>query len=175
MSDPLRNASTDVQAERGCFELRVQPLDLALALRVVAHPSCGAITTFSGTARDHSGGRAVVRLEYEAFDAMTVPEMQRVFDECRASLGLPVLPHASRAAEVVLAALLPEQRLRMAVQHRVGLVPIGEPAVVIAVAAPHRARAFEACRFLIDTLKERVPIWKKEVYADGSAWIGERP
>jgi molybdopterin synthase catalytic subunit len=91
--------------------------------------------------------------------------MARIFDDCRRELGLPAAEDAN----------LPEQHLRMLVEHRVGSVPIGAPAVAIAVAAPHRERAFAACRFLIDTLKQRLPIWKKEVYADGSAWIGERP
>jgi molybdopterin synthase catalytic subunit len=163
--EPLRCATPDILVETGVFELLDEPLDPAALARLVAHPSCGALATFSGTARDHSRGLRVVRLEYEAYDAMVEAEMQRIFADCRSAHGL------GEAG----AAQLPEQHLRMAVQHRIGVVPIGAPAVAIAVAAPHRERAFGACRFLIDSLKARVPIWKKEIYADGSSWIGERP
>ncbi|MBM3977430.1 MAG: molybdenum cofactor biosynthesis protein MoaE [Planctomycetes bacterium] len=155
----------DLALERGRFELRATALEPEQLARRVVHPACGAVATFSGTARDHSRGRVVVRLEYEAYAEMVEAEMARIFDDCRRELGLPAAEDAR----------LPEQHLRMLVEHRVGSVPIGAPAVAIAVAAPHRERAFAACRFLIDTLKQRLPIWKKEVYADGSAWIGERP
>lgn len=158
-------SADDRALERGRFELCAAPLDSAALARLVVHPACGAIATFSGTARDHSRGRAVLRLEYEAFAAMVEAEMQRIFADCRSAHGVGEADAAS----------LPEQHLRMAVQHRIGVVPIGEPAVAIAVASPHRERAFGACRFLIDSLKARVPIWKKEIYTDGSSWIGERP
>lgn len=155
----------ELELEGGRFELARERLELGRAERAVAHASCGAVVAFAGTARDHNRGRRVLGLEYEAFDAMTGPEMARIFADCRAELGLARVPGALPE---------PEQRLRMLVQHRVGSVAIGEPAVVIAVAAPHRARAFEAARFLIDTLKQRLPIWKKELYEGGESWIGER-
>jgi molybdopterin synthase catalytic subunit len=88
---------------------------------------------------------------------MTGAEMARIFERCRAEV-----------------ATSPERALRMLVRHRIGTVEVGEPSVVIAVASPHRDAAFAACRFLIDELKRSMPIWKKEVYADGEAWIGER-
>jgi molybdopterin synthase catalytic subunit len=96
-------------------------------------------------------------LEYEAFDAMTRAEMARIFERCRAHV-----------------ATSPERTLRMLVHHRIGTVEVGEASVVIAVASPHRDAAFAACRFLIDELKKSMPIWKKEIYADGGEWIGER-
>jgi molybdopterin synthase catalytic subunit/molybdopterin converting factor small subunit len=148
----------DEDLARGVFELLATPLDLASAQRRVASPSCGAICAFAGTTRDSNRGREVLRLEYEAFEAMTGPEMARIFGRCRAAL---------RSSE-------PERAVRMLCQHRVGVVPVGEPSVVIAVASPHRAVAFEACRFLIDELKASLPIWKKEHYRGGEHWIGER-
>ena len=145
--------------ERGVFELCASPLDPGASHARVGDPSCGAITTFVGTTRGENRGRRVVRLEYEAFEAMTGPEMERIFARCREEVG---------------AASDPARRLRMLCQHRVGTVLVGEPSVVIAVASPHRAPAFEACRFLIDELKASLPIWKKEVYDDGEQWVGER-
>jgi molybdopterin synthase catalytic subunit len=144
----------DAALERGVFFLESEPLDAqALAARV-AHPSCGAVCTFVGATRDTNRGATVVRLEYEAFEAMTGPEMERIFARCRDALGTELL--------------------RMACAHRIGTVPVLEPSVVIAVASPHRDAAFKACRFLIDELKLTLPIWKKEVYADGHHWIGDR-
>ena len=142
---------------RGVFELCDRPLAPASALERVRDAACGAVATFTGTTRAVNGGKTVVRLEYEAFEAMTGPEMQRIFERCRAAV-----------------ATSEERALRMIVLHRVGVVGVGEPSVAIAVASPHRDAAFAACRFLIDELKRSLPIWKKEVYADGAAWIGER-
>ena len=127
------------------------------ALARIGHPSCGGSAVFVGTTRDTNRGEAVVRLEYEAYDAMTGPEMERIFDRCRAELA-----PANGGG------------LRMLVQHRVGVVEVGEPSVIVAVASPHRDLAFRACRFLIDALKETLPVWKKEVYAGGHHWIGDR-
>lgn len=150
--------------ERGHFELWAEPLDPAALARRVEHPSCGALVTFAGNVRDHARGKEVLCLEYEAFEAMTAPEMGRIFDDCRAALAGPEDGASSGS----------ERRLRMLCAHRVGRVGVGEPSVVIAVASPHRAAAFQAARFLIDELKARLPIWKKEVYADGHHWVGER-
>lgn len=140
--------------ERGVFELAREPLATAELERRVQHPACGACVTFTGTTREENRGKRVVRLEYEAFERMTGPEMARIFERCRAEQ--------------------PDTRLRMLVVHRVGIVGVGEPSVVIAVASPHRAPAFAACRFLIDELKLTLPVWKKEIYADGAHWIGDR-
>jgi len=136
------------------FELHAGPLDTAaLELRLL-DPACGARVCFTGTTRDRNRGREVLRLEYQAFERMSGPEMERIFVRCRAEAG---------GAE-----------LRMLVVHRIGVVGVGEPSVWIGVASPHRAEAFRACRFLIDELKHTLPIWKKEVYADGEHWIGDR-
>lgn len=143
---------------RGVFELCAAPLDTALAQRRVQDTSCGAVCMFTGTTRDHHRGKQVVKLEYEAFDAMTGPEMARIFDRCRRELEVD---DGARA-------------VRMLVQHRVGTVGVGEPSVVIAVASPHRDLALRAARFLIDELKASLPIWKKEHYHDGEHWVGER-
>jgi MoaE-MoaD fusion protein len=142
---------------RGIFELASASIDVERCLARVGHPSCGAIASFVGATRDVNRGRRVVRLEYEAFDAMTGPEMERIFARCRASV-----------------ATTPERELRMLVVHRTGTVEIGEPSVAITVASPHRDAAFAACRFLIDELKKSLPVWKKEIYEGGEEWIGER-
>ena len=142
---------------RGVFELSAEPIDVGALYARVVHSSCGAVVTFTGTTRDHNRGQDVQKLDYEAFEAMSGPEMARIFDECRERFS---------GDESTL--------LRMLCVHRVGTVGVGEPSVVIAVASPHRAQAFEAARFLIDTLKERLPVWKKEVYSDGHHWIGDR-
>jgi molybdopterin synthase catalytic subunit len=150
--------SEDDALARGVFELSADALDVAAAQRRVQHPSCGAVVLFTGNARERNRERDVVRLDYEAFPAMAASEMAHVFEECRARITGGDPRHA----------------LRMLVVHRTGPVAVGEPAVVVAVASPHRDAAFQAARFLIDELKARVPLWKKESYADGHHWIGER-
>jgi molybdopterin synthase catalytic subunit len=157
---PVSGGALDdpAQLRRGVFELCASPLDPALAQRRVEDESCGAVCVFTGTTRGHNRGKRVVKLEYEAFDAMTGPEMGRIFARCSLELGAD---DGARA-------------LRMLVQHRVGTVGVGEPSVVIAVASPHRDLAFRAARFLIDELKASLPIWKKEHYPDGEHWVGER-
>lgn len=140
----------------GVFELSADPLDPGALGRRVGHPACGATVVFTGSTRDFNRGQAVRQLDYEAFDEMAGPEMARIFADCRERFGLD------------------EPRLRMLCAHRIGRVGVGEPSVVIAVASPHRVTAFEAARFLIDTLKERLPVWKKELYGDGHHWIGDR-
>lgn len=151
----------DANLQRGVFELRGDPLDAAVAQARVGHPSCGAVCVFAGCTRDTNRGESVVRLEYEAYDAMTEPEMARIFERCVHEFGDP---DGTR----------PDLALRMLCQHRTGVVEIGEPSVVIAVASPHRVAAFSACRYLIDELKKSLPVWKKEIYPDGHHWIGDR-
>jgi molybdopterin synthase catalytic subunit len=150
--------ANDADYSRGVFELSADALDAAGAAQRVLAPSCGAVCSFVGTTREHSRGQRVLRLEYEAFEAMTGPEMARIFARCRETL------EADDDARA----------LRMLCQHRTGVVGVGEPSVVIAVASPHRDLAFRACRFLIDELKASLPIWKKEVYVNGEHWVGER-
>jgi molybdopterin synthase catalytic subunit len=124
------------------------PLDAANAWAVL--PSCGAVVSFAGTARDHSEGRDDVQLlEYEAYEEQVVPRLAALAAEARRrwpSVG------------------------RVALLHRVGPVPIGEAAVVVVVSAPHRDAAFDAARFGIDELKRTVPIWKRERWSGGESW-----
>ena len=152
--------------ERGVFELSADPLDPADAQARVAHPTCGANVLFTGTTRQRNRDKDVVELDYEAFQAMAFGEMRRIFDAARVRYG-PERP-----------GLTPEEvdarQLRMLVLHRSGVVGIGAPSVVVAVASPHRDGGFKTARFLIDELKAHVPLWKREVYRDGHHWIAER-
>jgi molybdopterin synthase catalytic subunit len=132
------------------FRVTRSSIDVARLIRAVADPRAGAIVTFLGTTRSENAGRRVVRLEYEAFTRMAEREMR----------GL-----AAAAAR--------RWRLRrVAMVHRIGLVPVGQASVGIAVSAGHRAEAFAACHWLIDRLKEIVPIWKREHFRGGQVWIG---
>ena len=115
-----------------------------------ASPCDGAVALFIGVVRNENAGRAVVRLEYEAYVEMALAQMAEFAAEAHRRF--------------------PVTEVRMV--HRLGELQIGEASVVVAVASPHRDEAFRACRFAIDTLKAEVPIWKKEYYADGSAWLG---
>lgn len=151
--------------ESGVFELWAHPLDPGAALARVGHPGCGGNVVFTGTTRSTNRDQQVERLDYEAFGRMCGPEMARIFARCVAAWGPPSAAAAGRAPE--------QRRVRMLVQHRTGEVAVGEPSVVVAVASPHRDAAFGAARFLIDALKESLPVWKKECYADGHHWVGE--
>lgn len=160
----------DEELSRGVFELSAEPIDLGEIQRRVGHPSCGAIVLFTGTTRDTNRGHEVVQLDYEAFDAMAGPEMERIFGNCLERFG-PASGEAEASAASGGAEAL---HLRMICVHRTGVVGVGDPSVAIAVASPHRDAAFRAARFLIDTLKARLPVWKKEVYSGGHHWIGDR-
>jgi len=141
----------------GVFELSLEPLDVQALEQRILSPRCGAVLTFLGTTRDSHKGEQVQRLEYEAFEAMTGPEMGRIFKDSVAQLGES-----------------PGGPARMLCVHRTGVVGVGEPSVLISVAAPHRAYAFDLCRLLIDGLKDRLPIWKREVLTSGAHWVGDR-
>jgi molybdopterin synthase catalytic subunit len=134
-------------------QLLATPLSLDRCIAAVGGAGMGGIVTFTGMVRRHSRGTTVDHLEYEAYGQMAVREMTRLCDEIEAEIA----------------------GVRLAVEHRTGRLEIGELAVVIAAAAPHRAEAFTACRAMIDRLKERVPIWKKEIGDDGAEWIGLGP
>lgn len=135
------------------IQLTGQPLDPAACLAAVSSEQSGGINLFVGTVRDNTQGRRVLRLEFETFEPMALKEMRKIAE--KAAQKWPV--HA------------------MAIHHRTGALAPGEIAVVIAVSAAHRAAAFEACRYAIDTLKETVPIWKKEIFEDGEAWVSAHP
>jgi MoaE-MoaD fusion protein len=126
-----------------------RPLDLQEAVRAVAGPERGAIATFVGCARNHHDGRPVRALEYHAYSEMAEQTMRDIGRETERRFGTP----------------------HIAILHRIGRLEVGEASVVIAVAAEHRREALAACAHLIERLKQVVPIWKKEHYADGAAWI----
>jgi MoaE-MoaD fusion protein len=134
----------------GNFRLSEDSLELEAAIAEVRRDDAGAIATFVGTTRVYSRGRTVLHLDYEAYGGMAEKVMAEIADELRRRYAL----------------------CEVAIHHRVGRVPIGEPSVVIAVSAPHRHDALAACRDAIDTLKETVPLWKKEIYEGGEEWIG---
>lgn len=130
------------------------PIDVAAARRAVDAPGNGCVIVFEGVGRDTFEGRRVARLEYEAYAEMAEPVLSRIAGEI-----------ADRWPGV-----------RVAMVHRTGTVAIGEPSVVIAVGAPHRAEGYEASRYAIEALKARLPVWKKEIYEDeGSAWKANAP
>jgi molybdopterin synthase catalytic subunit len=136
--------------------LSAEPLDAEALVRAVKSDAHGAVVTFLGTTRETSPGdpRPVEALDYEAYDAMALAEMRAIAAETRERFG----------------------SLGIAMVHRTGRVALGEPSVAVVVAAPHRAAAFDACRYAIDALKTRVPVWKRERYRDGgTAWIANTP
>jgi molybdopterin synthase catalytic subunit len=140
--------------ERNVFALLRAPIDMAAAVSEVRTERDGAIVTFDGFVRNESHGRQTLYLEYEAYESMALAKMKEIGG----------LIHERFAVD------------KVAILHRLGRLEIGETSVFIAVSAPHRGAAFEACRFAIDTLKRIVPIWKKEYFADGAVWAdGELP
>jgi molybdopterin synthase catalytic subunit len=130
--------------------LSAEPLSLEAVVAVVAHPGAGAVVTFVGAVRATNAGHAVTRLEYEAYPSLALAEMGRILAEI--------------AAEV--------PGVRVAVHHRTGSLEVGDAAVISAASAPHREEAFDACRRVIDRVKARVPIWKREHGPDGPYWVG---
>jgi molybdopterin synthase catalytic subunit len=130
--------------------LRDTPISVDEALEHVRHSGAGGTAVFLGTVRDHNDGRVVTKLEYEAYASMAVAEMQRIGEEI-----VQELPG-----------------VRVAVLHRVGALLIGDVAVICVASAVHRAEAFTACRRLIDRVKARVPIWKREHGPEGAYWVG---
>ena len=134
----------------GAFRLTDEPIDAAAVIREVSDPRAGGIATFIGTTRVESRGRTVHYLDYEAYGGMAEQVMSEIAEELKRKHDL----------------------CEIAITHRVGRVEIGGLSVVIAVSAPHRAAALAACKEAIDTLKETVPLWKKEVYEGGEEWIG---
>jgi len=132
------------------FEFSRTPIQPEALRARLADPACGGYAAFEGWVRDHNEGERVRRLEYEAFEALALREGERILAEARARFGV------TRAACV----------------HRVGELAVGELAVWVGVSAPHRDEAFRACRYIIDEVKRRLPIWKKEHYASGdSGWV----
>ncbi|NET40307.1 MAG: molybdenum cofactor biosynthesis protein MoaE, partial [Cyanothece sp. SIO1E1] len=118
-----------------------------------ASAGAGGTVVFVGTVRDQTKGKKVVRLEFEAYKPMAISEMRKIAEAAKEKWSAH----------------------KIAIHHRVGVLDIGEIAVIIAVATPHRKAAFEACEYAIDTLKETVPIWKKEIFEDGEVWVAAHP
>lgn len=135
---------------KGLFEVRSEPLSVDECVATVSRPSAGGTSVFIGTVRDENDGRPVTQLEYEAYASMAEKEMRLIAEEIENEI-----PGA-----------------RLAVLHRTGALGVGDIAVVCAASAPHRGEAFRACRLLIDRVKERVPIWKREHGPDGPYWVG---
>lgn len=129
------------------------PLDVAACQEWVSSPDAGGITLFVGTVRNQTQGKAVIQLDFEAYVPMALSEMQKIAKKAREKWS----------AKKIL------------IHHRIGTLEIGEIAVIIAVATPHRKASFEACAYAIDTLKETVPIWKKEFFEDGAVWVAAHP
>ncbi len=134
----------------GTVSIREEPLSVDAVMAAVSRPGAGGVAVFVGAVRDENDGRAVTRLEYEAYETMALAEMRRITDEIIAG----------------------DPALRLAVVHRVGALGVGDLAVVCAASAPHRGEAFAACRRLIDEVKARVPIWKREWGPEGPYWVG---
>ena len=132
------------------IQLQRGRLDVGAANAFLRTPAAGGIVLFTGTTRQWTDGRETAELKYEAYEAMALKEMQRLAETARAKWPVE----------------------KVALLHRLGVVPLAEASVICGTATPHRTAAFEACRFLIDALKEHVPIWKREVYADGrTEWV----
>ena len=135
------------------IHIYTDPINITACIDKVLSPQTGGIDVFIGTVRDSTKGKKVLRLEFEAYEAMAIKEMTLIANDI-----LDRWP-----VQTIL------------IHHRTGVLGIGEVPVVIAVAAAHRAAAFEACRYAIDTLKQTVPIWKKEIFEDGEVWVAAHP
>ncbi len=130
-------------------ELTHDPIDIGSVARRVVAPECGATVTLDGYVRQFTKGRETLHLVYEAYDDMAIKEMKKLVERAKSDFEIS----------------------NVGVVHRLGKLEIGETSVVISVAAPHRKAAFAACEWIIRELKRTVPIWKKEVYADGEVWV----
>jgi molybdopterin synthase catalytic subunit len=130
-----------------------KPLQPQACIDFAGSEDAGGIDVFIGTVRNSTQGRKVIRLEFEAYEPMAVSEMRKIARQIQAKWPVK----------------------KVSFHHRVGTLKIGDIAVIIAVSAPHRKETFEACRYAIDTLKQTVPIWKKEVFEDGEVWVAAHP
>jgi len=131
------------------IQLTREPLDRGALVTAVSYPSVGGIVVFEGVVRDNARGKQVRYLEYDAYEEMAMEQIRTIIAEAQQRWGVE----------------------RVAVAHRFGRLKIGEASIIIVVASPHRSEAFDACRYIIDTLKRTVPIWKKEVTTDGETWV----
>ena len=130
-------------------KISAEPLDITTCTIKTTDPECGGIAVFIGSVRNLTKAKTVIRLEYECYQSMALKEMEKIAADAVRLSGIK----------------------NIVIHHRIGVLHIGDNAVVIAVSAPHREAAFDACRYAIDTLKKTVPIWKKEVFDDGEVWV----
>lgn len=135
------------------IKLTNEKLSAEECVHFVAADEVGGLVTFIGTVRNHTKGKSVLKLDFEAYEPMAISEMRKIAEQAKAKFGIQ----------------------KIAIHHRLGTLAIGEIPVIIAVSSAHRATAFEACQFAIDTLKETVPIWKKEYLSDGEVWVSATP
>lgn len=135
------------------IKLLSHPIDIHSSLHWVQSPECGGINVFIGTVREFSNGKRVLSLEFEAYEGMAIREMTKIAEEVKNKWSVN----------------------KILLHHRTGKLLVGDIPVLIAVSSAHRDVAFEACRFIIDTLKQTVPIWKKEIYEDGEIWVAAHP
>ena len=135
------------------IQLSDKTLDLQACINYVMAPECGGIDVFIGTVRNATKSKTVLCLEFEAYERMAVKELHKICEQ--ALKKWPVF--------------------KISAHHRTGVLQIGEVPVIIAVSAAHRGAAFDACRYIIDTLKQTVPIWKKEIFEDGEVWVAAHP
>ncbi len=135
------------------IKITEKPIDIQKVIDTASSLGAGAVNVFVGTVRNNAHGKNVLWLEYEAYESMAVSEIRKIIDE--ASHRWPLLGWG--------------------VSHRIGTLKPGEVSVVVAVSSPHRKQAFEACQFIIDTLKEKAPIFKKEIFEGGEEWVSARP
>lgn len=150
VSSPLAKPAL-VADSRDSFAITLAPLSLDAVYRLADDPANGAIVVMNGTVRQETDGKPVVALDYQAYEPMVIVVFQQIATQIRQRW--PIVN-------------------RVAIHHRIGKLKIGEISVLVAIGAPHRAEAFEACRYAIDTLKHNAPIWKKEFWADGSSnWV----
>ena len=135
------------------IQILTTPLNIQSAIDWVMSPESGGIDVFIGTVRNQTKGKPVIRLEFEAYEPMAIAEIEKILKQ--AGEKWPIQ--------------------KALIHHRTGVLEVGEIPVLIAVSAAHRAAAFEACRYIIDTLKQTVPIWKKEIFEDGEVWVAAHP
>jgi molybdopterin synthase catalytic subunit len=135
------------------IEITDQPIEVQKIITAASKHEAGAVNTFIGTVRNNTSGNKVIRLEYEAYEPMAISEIQKIINQATEQWKLT----------------------GFAVSHRIGVLLPGEIAVVVAVSTPHRKDSFAACQFIIDTLKQTVPIWKREFFENGDEWVSAHP
>jgi molybdopterin synthase catalytic subunit len=145
----LLKAHTSLLKAKKMIKISAEPIDIQACIDAAQSERAGAIDVFVGTVRNHNNAKEVVRLEFEAYDTMAVKKMEELAQQAKSRWDIE----------------------KIVMIHRKGVLDIGDVAVVIAVSTPHRAASFEACQWLIDTLKQVVPIWKKEIYQNGEEWL----